>query len=441
MNRTNLWIIIQIKEELKTLKESKEYFSKPTDFTRDRVFTFEAVFNLLADLPRLSLCVEIEKGLEQINKIVGKEKSGTKGGFCKARNKILPELFRAINRKLLELFYELNEQKKVKKWKGFLLKGIDGMIVDIVDTEENRLEFGVQRNQHGGVVQARMMLSFDVLNKVITHAHLGKLCVGEGNVVKEWISEMKSNELNIYDRLFPGISFQYLHYYHNIPYVMRCKLGHNKRIAAFVKSKKKEKTEDWALNSSAIKELRLMGFDVSNQTTIRVRLVRIKLDNGETEVLITSLIDNKKYPHKIFKTLYFKRWGVETENGFLKNTLQIEITSGRKPITIYQDFYATVFRANIQALIELDCEAQVKEINKRRKYDYAVNRTAAAGNLKGIFLQLFLGNNPNEVYEKLIAVFIKNLEPVRLERMFPRIKRSQKLNGKYKPFKNYKRAV
>ena len=89
MNRTNLWIIIEIAEELKRLKTSKKYFSKKTDFTRDRVFTFETVFHLIADLPRLSLSIEIEKGLKEINKIIGKREEGTKGGFCKARNKIL----------------------------------------------------------------------------------------------------------------------------------------------------------------------------------------------------------------------------------------------------------------------------------------------------------------------------------------------------------------
>jgi len=441
MNRTNLWIIIEIAEELKRLKTSKKYFSKKTDFTRDRVFTFETVFHLIADLPRLSLSIEIEKGLKEINKIIGKREEGTKGGFCKARNKILPKLFKVINEKLLALFYSLSGQVIPKRWKGFIIRGIDGSIIDIVDTAENRLEFGTQKNQYGLVVQARMMIGYDVMNKVITHSHLGNLSIGEGNVVKKWISEMKTDELNIYDRLFPGVSFQYLHHYYNTPYVIRCKLGHNKQVADFVKSKKKERTETWKLNNTAITELKEMGLEVNKETTIRVRLIRVELDNGEVEVLLTSLVDNKKYPHKIFKGLYFKRWGVEIVNGFLKNTLQIEITSGRKVNTIYQDFYATIFRANIQALIELDCEPKLQAINKRRKNNYAINRTAAAGNLKRKLPQLILGNAPQIVYEKLINVFIKNIEPVRPDRMFPRIKRAQKLSGKYKPLKNYKRAI
>ena len=441
MNSTNLWIIMKLAKELAKIKESKKYFSSESDFTRDRIFTFETVFHLIADLPRLSLGVEIEKGLEVINKILGKKTEGTKGGFCKARDKILPELFKVINEKLLELFYSADGGSTVKRWEGFIVKGIDGSIVDMVDTEENRLEFGEQSNQHGSVVQARMMIGYDVLNKMVTNAHLGNLSVGEGNVVKKWISGMKSDELNIYDRLFPGLSFQYLHHYYNTEYVMRCKIGHSNRVKDFVKSEEKERTENWKLSSTAVSELRGMGLEVDEQTTIRVRLLRVELADGEVEILLTSLVDRKKYPHEIFKALYFQRWGVETVNGFLKNALQIEITSGRKVNTIYQDFHATIFRANIQALIELDCEPKLQVINQRRKLDYAVNKTVAAGNMKRKLPELFLGNDPLSVYEKLIDVFIKNIEPIRQGRAFPRIKKSQKLNGKYKPLKNYKRAV
>ena len=67
MNKTNLGIILQLSEILKELKKSKKYFSSSKDFTRDRVFTFETVFYLIADLPRSSLTVEITKGLQKIN--------------------------------------------------------------------------------------------------------------------------------------------------------------------------------------------------------------------------------------------------------------------------------------------------------------------------------------------------------------------------------------
>jgi hypothetical protein len=53
--------------------------------------------------------------------------------------------------------------------------------------------------------------------------------------------------------------------------------------------------------------------------TVQVRAVKVKLSTGETEVLLTSLMDKDKYPNEIFKELYFLRWGIETHYGVLKN--------------------------------------------------------------------------------------------------------------------------
>ena len=43
-----------------------------------------------------------------------------------------------------------------------------------------------------------------------------------------------------------------------------------------------------------------MGFD---KAPVTVRLIRVKLDSGETEILITSLTDQKAYPKELFKEL------------------------------------------------------------------------------------------------------------------------------------------
>jgi hypothetical protein len=51
----------------------------------------------------------------------------------------------------------------------------------------------------------------------------------------------------------------------------------------------------------------------------KVRVIKVMLDTGEIEVLLTNLTETFD-----FKELYFKRWGVEKEYDVLKNTLEIE---------------------------------------------------------------------------------------------------------------------
>ena len=45
---------------------------------------------------------------------------------------------------------------------------------------------------------------------------------------------------------------------------------------------------------------------------LKVRLVRVRLSTGEWEVLVTSLLDEARYPNAEFLALYGKRWGIET---------------------------------------------------------------------------------------------------------------------------------
>ena len=40
-----------------------------------------------------------------------------------------------------------------------------------------------------------------------------------------------------------------------------------------------------------------------------MRLVKVILDDGEIEILATSLLDDKIYKTNDFKILYWKRWG------------------------------------------------------------------------------------------------------------------------------------
>ena len=53
-----------------------------------------------------------------------------------------------------------------------------------------------------------------------------------------------------------------------------------------------------------------MGLDLK---PLKLRLIRIDLPTGETEILITSLIDKELYPYDIFAELYHERWFVEED--------------------------------------------------------------------------------------------------------------------------------
>ena len=83
-----------------------------------------------------------------------------------------------------------------------------------------------------------------------------------------------------------------------------------KVVKKFYTSGKKEQIVKIESSSVSKRKCFQMGLD---KKPVRVRLVRIELDTGETEILATSLTDMDMYPHELFAELYHLRWPVEED--------------------------------------------------------------------------------------------------------------------------------
>jgi hypothetical protein len=127
-------------------------------------------------------------------------------------------------------------------------------------------------------------------------------------------------------------------------------LAHHE-IRDFVSSDNNDTIVSFRANKYSSEELYKHGFVVPIGSTIDVRLIKVILDDGTIEVLATNLFDKEDHPQKIFKELYFMRWGIETNFNIIKNQLQLEAFSGQRVTTIMQDFYITFFLSNLQAII------------------------------------------------------------------------------------------
>jgi hypothetical protein len=90
------------------------------------------------------------------------------------------------------------------------------------------------------------------------------------------------------------------------------------------------------------------GLDIE---PMKLRLIRVELDNGETEILATSLTDGEIYPHAIFSDLYHLRWPAEEDYKTLKYRIEVENFSGKTKHSVYQDFYAKLFSKNFAAAV------------------------------------------------------------------------------------------
>ena len=103
-----------------------------------------------------------------------------------------------------------------------------------------------------------------------------------------------------------------------------------------------------------------------SSSPIIIRLIRVVLDDGEIEVLATSLLDTKTYPISLFKELYHLRWPVEEQYKVFKMRIEIENFSGKSALAIYQDFHAKVFTANLTAILARPAQEVVTRIALRK---------------------------------------------------------------------------
>jgi hypothetical protein len=164
------------------------------------------------------------------------------------------------------------------------------------------------------------------------------------------------------------------------------------------------------------------GFDLSKE--ILVRIVVVILDTGEKEVLLTSLLDSKKYKYKEFKKFYFIRWGIETNFGFEKIRSEIENFSGKSQIAVEQDFHATILHINMTTVLALESKKELDKSQeiKQRKYKYEINYSISLAYMKNRFMcaLLDLDITPKEFCSEIKALMRKNLEPIRPGRQFER---------------------
>jgi hypothetical protein len=288
------------------------------------------------------------------------------------------------------------------------------------------------------VVQARISVLYDVLNGLALDTALDHVHTSERDLALRHTQQWKPNDLIIYDRGYPSFGFIYEHIRLGIDCLIRAKTKHSPTVAAFVSSKKKSLVTTIYPNQ----DRSFKGKLYNRKSSIQIRLLRVDLPGGETEVLITTLLDSQKYPTKIFKELYFMRWGVETFYDELKNKLKIEHFSGYSENTIRQDIFCAIFISNLQSVIVSGLTEELELQNTGKRYQYKVNNNLSYGFLKTRVLELLYQKAPLEsVVEELEKLFLQYTVPIRENRTNTR--NTQKYRYKTKPFvtKNQRDAI
>ena len=409
-------------ESLKTLLLSEDFQQrhrqKPNDFTRQRCLPFCIVVLFLLNVVKRALQDELDEFFKLLAGADIALRMVTKSAFIQARQKLKYEAFVDLNQTQVQHFYEHFE---TATWHGHRLVATDGSMSELPDTLAVGNHFGVWHPASGGTCpKARVSQMFDVLNNVTLEALIAPKDCGERDLAARHFASLKPNDLVLLDRGYPAFWLFALILTKEAHFCARMKLSGWQVVEQFVASGKREQIVTVSPCAAAIHECQARKLSSSPLT---LRLIRIELDDGEIEVLVTSLVDCHNYPVSVFKELYHTRWPVEEDYKALKSRLEVENWSGKSVLAVYQDFHAKVFTKNLTAILAHPAQKVVKQDSQGKKYTYQVNMTNAFSKIKDTVVLLLQRSTIGPLLEQLWRVLTQTIEPVRPGRSFPRTKR------------------
>lgn len=171
-------------------------------------------------------------------------------------------------------------------------------------------------------------------------------------------------------------------------------------------------------------------------STFKIRLLRIELNTGETEVLATNLFNQNKFPSSDFKELYAKRWGVETAFDEIKNQLKLGIFSGYKTNVVLQDLWSVFIFYNIRSMFLHKAQSQLDEV----KINCQVNRNIAISILQKEWFDLILSTPKKKQIAQVNKLIIRYYEKRRIRPPTKRQRKHMRVNERHMTEKNYKPA-
>ncbi len=140
--------------------------------------------------------------------------------------------------------------------------------------------------------------------------------------------------------------------------------------------------------------------------TFSARIVRLKLADGSTQMLITNL-DPAQFPLSALQKLYAKRWGIETSFRELKYTVGLIHLHSRKSDLVLQEIFAafTVFNFTQAIAWSTDEAWGCSKYERRINFSHAVYLCCEVlrgktGNIKALLERTLQPRRPNRFYPR-----------------------------------------
>lgn len=363
-----------------------EFGKPPSAFSRKSELTKERVIDLLLGMTGGNLDKELYKA----------GVSAKRSAFSQRRNHI-------SSLELEEIFERFNQSEaNIKTYKGYRVLAVDGTIVNMPRNPKSAT-FVQHASAPKGYNQFHVNPLYDVLNKTYQHVVIQPQPkqdeIGALRFMLDWYT-FPSKTLIVADRGYESYNL-IAHFLENkVDFLIRVKQD----ISAMREIKKLPMTEldkdiSFTISTRQTKEAKENGYvivqtrkhkdgnrayspntknklwDYHSPYHMRFRVVRVLLDTGEYETLITSLKRGSDgFSAVEIKELYHARWGIETAFRELKYSMGLVNLHSRKDEYVRQEIVCNILMSNFCARI---ASQVVVQKSAKARYDHKVNMKMA----------------------------------------------------------------
>lgn len=231
-------------------------------------------------------------------------------------------------------------------WRGLALYGVDGTTIRVPDSQENRSTFGGQDTRWqstSGYPLVRLVTLMALRSHLLAGARFGAYGVDERVYAEELWPMIPDHSLAIVDRNFlaartliglerGGTERHWLTRARSTTKYVRVK-----RIAA----------GDELVELEVSREARAK--DASLPRTWQVRAIRYHRPGFKPQILLTSLLDAKRYPAAEIVALYHERWEIELGYNEVKRVMlaREESTRSKSPRGVAQELWGLAIAYNL----------------------------------------------------------------------------------------------
>lgn len=401
-------------------KHPEEYAKNPEkDFTRHRSLTLPALISLILTMDEKS----VWKGL--IGYFGNRIDTPSASAFVQQRKKLLPRAFADLFRRFTDTL------SARKRFRGFRLLAVDGTSLKSTSYPEDADAYrpGTER-QHGWNLYHINAL-FDLENGIYTDVLVQKEhAKSEDSALCEMVERSTVSEpvILLADRGYEAYNnFAHLEQA-GWKYLIRLK-DRNRTYAYGITLPDQPEFDlpiHITLGRLTQRQLEQRGIPVPDSYCrlpdnvpfdylepnhpgsylFSARIVRLRLKDGTSETLITNL-DQAQFPPAALRSLYARRWGIETSFRQLKYTVGLVHLHSKRPELILQEILSAFIIFNFAQAAAWDVDAA----RGNSKYKRRVNFSDA------VFLCCLALRGRSFVFSHF---WNRTLLPCRLNRRYPR---------------------